>query len=385
MRIALVSDWYYPKVGGVASHMHYLALHLRKRGHEVAIATNDLKTGKEEELEELGIELVKIPGTISPILDINITYSLRSNLELGEFLRDFEVVHAHHAFTPLSLKAVKAGRNLGKATLLTTHSISFSHESPLWRALGLTFPLFNHYLSFPHEIIAVSNAARAFIEHFTDVPVRVIPNGVDDEVFRPLSQKEKERVKEELGIEGRVVLYVSRMSFRKGPHVLLNAFQNLAEEVDDITLLMVGSGEMLPFLKAQARFLGIEDRVIFTGYVSGDTLPKLFGMADVFVLPSTTAEAFGIVILEAMASGIPVVASNVGGIPEVVKESGSGLLVPPGDEVALKEAVQAILGDEKLAEGLGRAGRRAVERRYSWKVVASEIEGVYNEVLSTLE
>ncbi|ASJ05893.1 glycosyltransferase family 4 protein [Thermococcus pacificus] len=385
MRIALVSDWYYPKVGGVASHMHHLAAHLRKRGHEVAVVTNDLKTGKEEELEELGIELIKIPGTVSPIISINITYGLKSNLELGEFLRDFEVVHAHHAFTPLSLKAVKAGRNLGKATLLTTHSISFSHESSLWRALGLTFPLFSHYLSFPHGIIAVSNAAKAFIEHFTSVPVRVIPNGVDDEVFRPLSQKEKKRVKEELGIEGRVVLYVSRMSFRKGPHVLLNAFQNLSREFEDATLVMVGSGEMLPFLKAQAKFLGIEDRVVFTGYVPGNTLPKLFGMADVFVLPSTTAEAFGIVILEAMASGIPVVASNVGGIPEVVKESGSGLLVPPSDEVALKEAVQTILDDEKLAGDLGRAGRKAVERKYSWKVVASEIESAYNEVLSTLE
>ncbi len=65
MRIALVSDWYYPKVGGVATHMHQLATYLRKRGHEVSIVTNDLKTGKEEELKELGIELVKVPGVVS--------------------------------------------------------------------------------------------------------------------------------------------------------------------------------------------------------------------------------------------------------------------------------------------------------------------------------
>lgn len=328
MKIALVSDWYYPKIGGVATHMHQLAIYLKKLGHDVSIVTNDLKTGKEKELEELGVGLVKVPGVISPVLGINITYGLKSNRELGEFLVDFDVVHAHHAFTPLSLKAVKAGRTLEKATLLTTHSISFSHESSLWKALGLTFPLLNHYLKYPHEIIAVSKAAKAFVEHFTDSPVRVIPNGVDDERFRPLSNKERELVREELGINGDLILYVSRMSFRKGPHVLLNAFQNIAREKEDVTLVMVGSGEMLPFLKAQAKFLGIEDHVRFMGYVPDGLLPKLYASADVFVLSSTTAEAFGIVVLEAMASGIPVVTTTVGGIPEVVKESESGILVP---------------------------------------------------------
>ncbi|WP_048152120.1 glycosyltransferase family 4 protein [Thermococcus cleftensis] len=384
MRIALVSDWYYPKVGGVASHMHSLALKLSERGHEVAIITNDLETGREGELESLGIELVKIPGRTSPIFGINMSYSLASSRELEEFLKDYDVVHSHHAFTPLALKAVKAGRELGKATLLTTHSISFSHESRLWQALGLTMPLFSRYLRYPHEIIAVSRAAEAFIRHFTDVPVRVIPNGVDDERFRPLGEADKRRVREELGIEGRVVLYVSRMSPRKGPHVLLNAFQGVAKRTEDVTLVLVGSGEMLPFLKAQAKFLKIEDRVRFLGYVDDATLPRLFGAADVFVLPSTTAEAFGIVILEAMASGIPVVATDVGGIPEIVGESESGFLVPPGNEPALEEAIQKLLSDEKLAKWFGSNGRRAVEKHYSWRRVSGEIEKAYEETMRNI-
>ncbi|WP_148883431.1 glycosyltransferase family 4 protein [Thermococcus aciditolerans] len=380
MRIALVSDWYYPKIGGVASHMHHLALKLRERGYEVAVVTNDKKTGKEEELEAKGIELVKIPGVISPVLEVNLSYSLKSTGELNEFLEDFDVIHSHHAFTPLALKAVKAGRGMGKATLLTTHSISFAHESRLWEALGLTFPLLSRYLKYPHEIIAVSRAAEAFIRHFTDAPVRVIPNGVDDDVFRPLSDREKERVKEELGIEGDVVLYVSRMSPRKGPHVLLNAFSGIT----DATLVMAGSGEMLPFLRAQAKFLGIEDRVRFLGYVDGSLLPRLFGMADVFVLPSTTAEAFGIVILEAMAAGVPVVATDVGGIPEIIRNSESGLLVSPGNELELRNAIQKLLLDEDLRRRFGNNGRRAVEERYSWKKVTEGIEKAYENVMQNL-
>jgi len=378
VKIALVSDWYYPKIGGVATHMHHLALKLRERGHDVTVVTNGRETSRERELKELGIGLIKIPGVVSPILEVNITYSLKSTKELNEFLKDFDVIHSHHAFTPLALKAAKAGRKMKKASVLTTHSISFAHESKLWEALGLTFPLFSNYLKYPHRIIAVSKAARAFIEHFTETPVEIIPNGVDDAVFTP--RREKEKIKEKFGIEGKVVLYVSRMSYRKGPHVLLNAFS----QIDDAVLIMVGSGEMLPFLRAQAKFLKIENRVKFVGYVKNEILPEIFGMADVFVLPSITAEAFGIVILEAMASGLPVVATDVGGIPEIVKESKSGLLVPPGNELELRNAIQKLILDDDLRELLGSNGRKAVEERYSWNRVTEKIEKTYEDVISKI-
>ncbi|USS40418.1 glycosyltransferase family 4 protein [Thermococcus aggregans] len=378
MKIALVSDWYYPKIGGVASHMHHLAIKLKERGHEVAIVTNNRTTGKEEELEKLGIELIKIPGIISPFLDVNLTYGLKSSEELNEFLKDFDVIHSHHAFTPLALKAVKAGRIMGKATLLTTHSISFAHESKLWEALGFTLSLFTDYLNYPHQIIAVSKAAKAFIEHFTDVPISVIPNGVEDKRFSPA--REKDKIKAKFGIEGNVVLYVSRMSYRKGPHVLLNAFS----KIEDATLVMVGTGEILSFLKAQAKFLGIEDKVVFMGYVSDDVLPEIFRMADVFVLPSISAEAFGIVVLEAMASGVPVIATNVGGIPEVLKENEAGILVPPGNELELRKAIQKLLEDEELRRWYGNNGRKAVEEKYSWDKVVVGIEKVYEEIISNI-
>ncbi|AAL82009.1 glycosyl transferase [Pyrococcus furiosus DSM 3638] len=354
--------------------MHNLAIKLRERGHEVGIVTNNRVTGKEKELEKYGIDLIKIPGVVSPLLEVNITYGLKSS-ELNEFLNNFDVIHSHHAFMPLALKAVKAGRTMEKATLLTTHSISFAHESKLWDTLGLTIPLFRSYLKYPHRIIAVSKAAKSFIEHFTSVSVSIVPNGVDDTRFFPA--KHKDKIKAKFGLEGNIVLYVSRMSYRKGPHVLLNAFS----KIEDATLVMVGSGEMLPFLKAQAKFLGIEERVVFMGYVPDDALPEVFRMADVFVLPSVSAEAFGIVVLEAMASGVPVVATDVGGIPEIIKENEAGLLVPPGNELKLREATQKLLKNEELRKWYGMNGRKAVEEKYSWDKIVVEIERIYSEVL----
>ena len=141
---------------------------------------------------------------------------------------------------------------------------------------------------------------------------------------------------------------------------------------------------MLPFLKMQAKFLGIEDRVIFLGYIEDSKLPEVFRMADIFVLPSVTSEAFGIVVLEAMASGVPVIATNVGGIPEIVKENEAGLLVPPGNELELRNAIQRLLQEEKLRRWYGSNGRRAVEEKYSWDRVVVKIEKTYEEVLSNI-
>ncbi|MDK2854603.1 MAG: hypothetical protein PWQ92_1497 [Thermococcaceae archaeon] len=108
-------------------------------------------------------------------------------------------------------------------------------------------------------------------------------------------------------------------------------------------------------------------------------------MADVFVLPSVSSEAFGIVVLEAMASGVPVVATDVGGIPEVVKENEAGLLVPPGNELELREAIQKLLNDEELRKQYGSKGRKAVEEKYSWDKVVVEIEKIYEEILSNIQ
>ncbi|MCX8185264.1 MAG: glycosyltransferase family 4 protein [Sulfolobales archaeon] len=368
-------------MGGVATHMHNLAIKLRDRGHDVTVVTNDRATGRESELKQSGVKLVKVPGFVSPIFDVNITYSMKSSRDLAEFLRGFDIIHSHHAFTPLALKAVKAGRILRKASILTTHSISFAHDSELWDVVGLTIPVFSSYLKYPNRVIAVSRAAETFIKHFTDAPITIIPNGVDTRVFRPAGDRES--IKAMFGLSGRsVVLYVGRMSYRKGPHVLLNAFANISDS--RAVLVMVGSGDMLPFLKLRAELLGVESRVIFMNYVSDSLLPELYRMSDVFVAPSIVAEAFGLVILEAMASGVPVIATSVGGIPEVLSEGRAGFLVAPNSERELGEAISIMLSDSSLRETCGEIGRRVAEERYSWDIVVPQIERVYSEAVSEL-
>ncbi len=371
LKIAIVSDWYYPKLGGVAVHMHDLALHLRELGHEVAIITNNRKTGKETELNEAGITLVKVPGFTLGSVGINMSVFSHNARSMIPYIRGYDVVHGQHAFTPLALKAVSAGRMVGKATLLTTHSINYEN-SPVIKALArITFPYYRYYLHNPHRIIAVSRASKEFIRRFTQVPVEVIQNGVNVGFFDiPLS---KEEAREKLGLGEKVVLYVGRLEPRKGVSTLINAMKHV-----DGTLLIAGQGSMLPLLRERAKLLGISDRVRFLGKVEYSRLPIYYRASDVFVLPSLS-EAFGIVLLEAMASGTPVIGTQVGGIPEII--DGCGLLVPPGDANKLAEAINFVLSNQNVEKRLARLGKQRVETIYDWSVVVRKVVALYRDVL----
>ncbi|AMQ17781.1 glycosyltransferase family 4 protein [Thermococcus peptonophilus] len=375
LKIALVSDWYYPKLGGVAVHMHDLALYLREKGHEVDIITNDRKTGKEEELRELGIGLVKVPGKIFPSASLNISAFAKGYGLLEPLIQDYDVVHGHHAFTPLSLKAAMAARKLGKGSVVTTHSINYENSSVIRALSKMSYPYYRYHLKCPHRIIAVSKAAREFIKRFTRVPVRIVPNGVNIKRFDiPVG---KEEAKELLNLNRKVVLYVGRLEPRKGVGTLISAMKEV-----DATLLVAGSGSMLPVLRNKAKLLGISHRVKFLGTVSYSILPLYYRASDVFVLPSLS-EAFGIVLLEAMASGTPIVGTKVGGIPEIV--DGCGILVPPGNARALSSAINEILNNQNLEKKLGKLGKRRVERVYDWRVVVKSVERVYREAMEEAE
>jgi glycosyltransferase involved in cell wall biosynthesis len=372
LKIALVSDWYYPKVGGVAVHMHDLAIHLSRRGHEVDIITNNLETGKEDELKGEGIGLVKVPGHVMEGVGINMTVFARNAHNLRPVLEKYDVVHGQHAFTPLALKAVSSARKAGKGALLTTHSVNFENSRTLKMLAKGAFPYFKYYLKNPHRIIAVSKASKEFIKKFTDVPVDIIYNGISLERFR--NDWDRESLKNELGINGPLILYVGRIEPRKGIGVLISAMKNI-----DGNLVIVGNGSTLPLLKEKARHLGILDKIRFMGHVEYSRLPGLYGASDVFVLPSLS-EAFGIVLLEAMASGVPVVGTSAGGIPEII--DGCGIVVKPGNAGELADAVNLLLNNQNLAGKLGKLGRRRVEKLYDWRIIAKKIESTYIEVLN---
>lgn len=228
-----------------------------------------------------------------------------------------------------------------------------------------------------------ARTARAIAGTEALPPPSVIPMGVDVDLF---ASGRRERLREGLPSDERIVLFVGRLVDKKGVEDLLRSFAGLPAAVGaGARLWIVGGGEREAALRALAAELGIADRTTFTGPVPNDRLPDYYAAADLFVGPSVVAESGdtegqGVVFLEAFAAGLCVLATRVGGIAEVVEDGRTGRLVEPGRPVGLSRAMAELLEDDTLRSRLGAAARERARERYDWRRIAAEFEDLYREV-----
>jgi len=234
-------------------------------------------------------------------------------------------------------------------------------------------PILKGSLKHLDATIAVSPPAREFVRHyFPQLDPQVIPNGVDTERFRPgLTPIHHLR-------DGCVnVLFVGRLEKRKGLRDLLQAYGYLHERVPKTRLIIVGDGPLRGKVESFVASRRLEN-VVLAGYVPDQVLPRFHASADVFCVPSTGRESFGIVLIEAMAVGLPVVATEITGYLSVVEAGVDSLTVRPKRPVELGAALTVIARDALLRRRLGQAGLVKAQR-YAWRTVAARVIEVYQE------
>ena len=206
--------------------------------------------------------------------------------------------------------------------------------------------------------------------------IRIVPNGVDTQRFKPTEDCKK--IGDIIGGDcEHVVLFVGNLIPRKGLHYLVEAAKQVVKDGVDTKFVVVGDGPLKSHLISYSREQGVLDRFVFLGYVPEEMLHQLYNCADVFVSPSVQ-EGQGITLLEAQATAKPVVAFNVTAITEVVKNGETGLLVEPNSN-ELADAILTLISDESLREKMGRSGREFVSESFSWDVCAQKMFQVYSE------
>jgi glycosyltransferase involved in cell wall biosynthesis len=208
--------------------------------------------------------------------------------------------------------------------------------------------------------------------------VRLVPNGIDLARFTPRAPSPALRVALGVPPSSPLVLSIGRFIAEKGHRHLLEAAAQIERTGAGVHWVLVGAGELEELLRRQARALGLESQVHFTGW--RDDVPDVLAVCDVFVLPSES-EGFGRVVVEAMAMARAVVATTVGGVPEIVRDGETGVLVPPAAPAALAAAIRSLLDDPARAARLGAAGRTRAESRFSLTAHVDGVERVYAEVL----
>lgn len=231
--------------------------------------------------------------------------------------------------------------------------------------------LFGAILDRADRIIAVhSDAKRRFKEYTDGGKIEVVPYGVDMEKF-PFDGGHKKRS----------IVTVGNLIRRKGHRYLLAAMETVASEFPDVTLHVVGTGPLREELESQTESLGIDDSVMFHGFVDDERLVELLQHARAFVHPSLS-EGFSHARLEAMATGCPVIGTDVSGAHDLTRDETDGYIVPIGNSDALADAIIELLSDAERASEMGRNAREKIERDHDYTDIGRRYLEIYREMVA---
>jgi phosphatidylinositol alpha-mannosyltransferase len=327
VRVGLVCPYSWSIPGGVQSHVAGLARALNALGVDTEILApegGDVPLGRSIPIPSNGsVQRV----ALSPATIVRSARAVRG--------RGYDLVHLHEPMLPAACLTA-----LGAARVPVVATFHMYRRALLWYAVFA--PVVRPAARRLDACIAVSAAAAEYARRGTGRAAEIVPNGID---YDELARLEPER-------DGTRILFIGRDEPRKGLGVLREAHALLAERAE---LVLVGPG----------------------GAVPEEELRRQLARADVLAAPSVKGESFGLVLAEAMAAGVPVVASDIPGYRDLL--TAGGVLVPPGDPVALARALDRLLADPDERSRLADAGRREAAR-YAWPRVAERVLAVYERV-----
>jgi glycosyltransferase involved in cell wall biosynthesis len=371
--IVVVASYFYPKIGGLENYAYLLAKHLHQSGqYRVSIITShyDGDGYKKEIIDDMVVHRLPISFKVSNT-PINIAWYWKVKDILAR--EKPAIIHLH---SPVPYLPDIAAAVAGATPLVLTY-----HSGSMRKGRWIIDMIINVYenifltklFSKSSAVVAISQAfaQRAFPQYADKT--YFIPTGVDPKRFQKTPLPESERI-----------LFVGRIehsSSWKGIEPLLQAFVLVLKERPCVILELVGGGDAVEHYRVRAQELGIAACVICAGPKLGQELVHAYQRSSLVVLPSTSdAEAFSIVLVEAMASGRPIIATRIGGNPQVIEEGKNGFLVIPKDPEDLARAIVRVLSDKALAESLGEYGA-AKAQKFSWDIQAKKYSDLFQNIL----
>ncbi|MDR1990309.1 MAG: glycosyltransferase [Acidobacteriaceae bacterium] len=362
MRIAIATDWWLPRIGGVESQVSDLASVLIARGHDVRVLTTTRNP-----VPAAGMSAEHVTYVDVPILgDVSIP-DFRRIPEFAERLRALspDVVHAHGMFSTFAIGAVLASARVHLPSMLTVHSLL--RPAPVFMAASAVFRLFANRATL---VTGVSAATVADVERASGREALWIPNGVRLSDWQP-APEDREAVR---------VLTVTRLAPKKRTIDVVRAVAAALCRTPDgrVRLEIIGDGPERSRLEQEVMRLGLAGRVIFHGACSRARVRELLSGAALLAHPGTR-EAFGLAILEARASGVPVVAIASGGVPELVTHETHGLLARNHEEFGA--ALARMIQDVSLRQRCRLQAPIGLDA-YDWPEVAARFEAAYARAMS---
>ena len=375
MHIAHFTNTYKPNVNGVVRSVSSFRDALTRLGNNVFIFAQEARDYEDTEPFIFRYPAVKIP-TVDYSAVLPVSHSINNTLPILKL----DVIHSNH---PTSLGDVAADKakelNLPLVYTFHTRYDMYSHYVPFSQAYvkeiisrGVT-----RYMKKCNHIVTPTESIRQMLIDFgVRGPITSVPTGID---LRPYQEADGEATRDKYGWgQHRVLISVGRMAPEKNWITLLDAVAKACKQLQNVRLVLLGSGPQVKELEEYTEQLGIKEKVTFVGLVPMDEVPNYLKAADLFVFASIS-ETQGLVTMEAMSAGLPVVAVDATGTSDEVVDGEQGLLTE-NDSDALAQAILQVLTDSSLYEQLHEGASRKAQS-FDIMAKAQEMLGVYAQAI----
>ncbi len=391
----LMLTWEYPPriVGGIARVVHDLSHRLVKDGHEVTVVTyKDANIPNLADYEDdKGVQVYRTENyMITPnnftdwIMQLNFNLIAKAT-EIINKKGKFDVIHAHDWLVTYAAKTLKQSYKI--PLVATIHATEAGRNSGIHdevqRYINDTEWLLTYEAT---DVIVNSNYMKNELQRLFGLPydkINVIPNGVNLNLYSGVERDYNFRRMYAMDNE-KIILYLGRLVYEKGVQNLISAMPKILDKYNDAKLVVAGKGGMIDELRNQVNYMGIQNKVYFTGYLDSESVKKMYKCADVAVFPSTY-EPFGIVALESMLSGTPTVVSDVGGLNEIVDHGVDGMKSYAGNPNSIADSVLALLYDQGLCNNISKNAKAKVKNNFNWNKIAQDTHYVYERAICQTE
>ncbi len=367
-KIGIVSEFFYPHIGGVSEHLYFYAKELTRLGFEVVIITGH-KGLKIDVPLPAGLRVIQLTKSMrvfanGSIGKISVGWNIGKKVKKILEEEKFDLLHIHNPLDPiLPLLFLKYSNTI---TVGTFHT--YFKSIPYFKIFQ---KIAQKYLNKLSGVATVSKCCSEAMNQYFTTQFKVLPNGVDTDFFSNPSGKIKRYEDGNANI-----LFLGRLDPRNDLDSLIEALPMVLEKIPQARLLVVGDGPLRSFYERKSGSL-LGKNIFFEGQVNGNR-PDYFATSHVFCYPATIA-SFGIALLEAMAAGTPVVACNNEGFRGIIQNEANGLLVEPSHPQGLAEAIVKVLQNKPLAEKIKENGLKTADH-FSWPRVTKKILAYYNQI-----
>lgn len=386
-RVCVIAPLYHPSLGGIGRQAKLLSERLAGKGVDIFVIARRMK-GMPPAVFDPDVHVCRAWSikpfvhtferiTIRNIL-ISLTFSMSCAMRLFLKRKDYDIVHFHGASLPLFINIFLL-KMMGKKVIAKVAAAGVGTEAgSLKGRYYFIDALIIRLLKKVDMFIATSSEIEEGLKNDGFSNIKRITNFIDIDMFCPASPDKKLQLKESFGYSGKLLLTFSgRFIQRKGIDCLLRAWKEVADQVPEASLELLGDGPLLPEMKIMTQNLRVGNSVIFRGHV--DKITQFLHMTDIFILPSLQ-EGMPNALLEAMACGLPSIASRIGGVVDVITDGKSGILFEPGDAAGLASAMLTLIKDAGLRQRLGEEARKNMVERFSIDSIAAEYIKLYGKL-----